>query len=271
MRAIAKREAVLMTVFMALLALAIFGPPLAQPAHYHDFADQRTLGGMPHAMDVVSNLPFAMVGVVGLYCLWAVPPRTVSNVQRAMAVLFFIGLLLTAAGSSWYHWQPDDAGLAIDRNGMAVSFAGLLGLAVAGRVSERAGAALGLAVLLLAPFSIRSWSSSGNVLPWAVLQFGAAVLLAWLALLRPRYWALDIRWMMVIAAYAAAKLLEMHDHEVYRLTDELVSGHTLKHLVAALSAAPVIAAIFALRGSRQNAIGAAMTRNLSGRRRAGPA
>jgi len=110
MRAITRKEAVLMTAFMALLALAIFAPPLAQPANYHDFADQRNWGGMPHAMDVVSNLPFAMAGIVGLYCVWTLPPRTLSNVQRAMAVLFFIGLLLTAAGSSWYHWQPDDAG-----------------------------------------------------------------------------------------------------------------------------------------------------------------
>lgn len=256
-------EAALMTAFAALLALAIFGPPLAQPVHYHEFADKRILGGMPHALDVLSNLPFAMAGVVGLYCLWAVPPRTLSNVQRAMAALFFAGLLLTAGGSAWYHWQPDAAGLAVDRNGMAVAFAGLLGLAAAGRVSERAGAALGLAVLLLAPFSIRSWSLSGDLLPWAVLQFGGVALLAWLALLRPRYWALDIRWVLVIVAYAAAKALEMNDHEVYRLTSELVSGHTLKHLVAALAAGPVIAAVFALRGSRQNDVGAAITRSLS--------
>lgn len=262
-----RNEAVLTTAFAALLALAVFGPPLPQAGHYHEFADARTLGGMPHALDVLSNLPFAMAGVIGLYCLWAVPPRSLGNVQRAMAVLFFAGLLFTAGGSSWYHWRPDDAGLAVDRNGMAVAFAGLLGLAAEERVSERAGAALGLAVLLLAPFSIRSWSWTGNVLPWAVLQFGGAALLAWLAVLRPRYWALDIRWVLVIAAYAAAKVLEMNDHEVYRLTNEWVSGHTLKHLVAATAAGPVIAAIFALRGSRQNAVGAAINRSLSGGRR----
>jgi hypothetical protein len=271
MQAISKSEAVLMTAFAALLALAVFGTSLPQPAHYHEFADQRAWGRIPHAMDVLSNLAFAVAGVAGMCCLYAVPRHTLSNMQRAMAALFLAGLLLTAAASSWYHWQPDDAGLAVDRNGMAVAFAGLIGLAAAGRVSERAGAALGLAVLLLAPITISSWSSDGNVLPWTVLQFGAAALLAWLAFLRPRYWALDIRWMLVIAGYAAAKLLEMNDLEVYELTGRLVSGHTLKHLVAALSAAPVIAALFALRASRQNAIGAAITRNLSSRRRTGHA
>jgi len=263
MRALpSKKEALLMIAFTALLALAVFGPPLSQAAHYHEFADTRTLGGVPYALDVLSVLPFAMAGVIGLYCLWAVPPRTLSNVQRAMAIMFFAGLLLTAAGSGWYHWQPDDAGLVVDRSGMAVAFAGLLGLAAACRVSERAGAALGLALLLLAPFSIRSWSSNGNLLPWVVLQTGGIALLLWLAWLRPRHRALDIRWMLVIGAYAAAKALEVSDHAIFQWTGELVSGHTLKHLLAASAASPVIAALFALR-SRQNAVGAAISRSLS--------
>jgi hypothetical protein len=263
---LSKNEALLTAAFATLLAVALLGPPLPQAAHYHEFADARTFGGIPHALDVLSNLPFAIAGAMGLYSLWRLPPRALSNVQRAMVVLFFAGLLLTAAGSSWYHWSPDDSGLVVDRNGMAVAFAGLLGLAAAGRVSERAGAVLGLALLVLAPFTIRSWSSSGDLLPWAVLQFGGAAVLAWLASLRPRYCAIGIRWMLVIAAYAAAKVLEISDHEIYRLTGGLVSGHTLKHLVAALAAAPVIAALFTLRSSRQNAVRGAIARRLSGGR-----
>lgn len=247
-------EAVLVASFASLLTLALIGPPLAQPLQYHEFADQRVLGGIPHALDVLSNLPFGIAGALGLYSLSSLPPRTLSNMQRAMALLFFIGLLFTAAGSCWYHWRPDDAGLAIDRSGMAVAFAGVLGLAAAGRVSARAGAALGLAVLLLAPFSIVA-ASSGNLLQWAVLQFGGAALLVWLALLRPRYWALDIRWSIVILAYAAAKAVEMYDHEIFRFSDQWISGHTLKHLLAAAATWPVVGAVFALRGTRHNGAG----------------
>jgi hypothetical protein len=254
MRKLSDTEAALTTASAALLAAALLGPTLEQPANFHAFADQRVLLGIPNAMDVLSNLPFAVAGLLGLYGLWSLPPRSVSNVQRAMAALFFGGLLFTAAGSAWYHWQPDDFGLVGDRSGMAVAFAGALGLAAAGRVSARAGAALGLLVLVLAPFSIQA-SEAGNLLPWAVLQFGGAALLLWLALLRPRYWALDIRWGLVIAAYAAAKLLEMNDAEVFRWTDEWVSGHTLKHVVAGLAPWPVLAAVLALRASRQNAAG----------------
>jgi hypothetical protein len=252
-----KREILLLLACACLIAAALLGPAITQPAGYHGFADQRVLWGLPFAMDVLSNLPFAIAGLAGIWLLGEAPLRALSNVQRAMAVLFFAGLLLTAGGSIWYHWQPDDAGLAIDRAGMGVAFAGLLGLAAAGRVSERAGALLGLTVLLLSPVAIQAWSLTGNVLPWGVLQFGGLVLIVWLAWLKAPPGALDIRLGWVILAYAAAKVLEMNDQAIFDLTGRLVSGHTLKHLVAALAALPVLASVTALRKARQNPAGIA--------------
>ena len=251
-RLLSNRETGLLAACAGLLALALFGPALVQPATYHGFADQRVLWGLPYAMDVLSNLPFALAGLAGIWALAAAPRRSIANVQRAMAALFFGGLLLTAAASSWYHLQPDDAGLAIDRYGMAFAFAGLLGLAAAGRVSQRAGAVLGLGVLLLAPLAVHSWSVTGNLLPWAVVQAGGMLLVLACVVVPARPAALDIRWAGVIAAYGIAKLLEMNDHEVYRLTGEWVSGHTLKHVIAAFAAWPVIAAIRASQFSTQN-------------------
>ncbi len=170
-----------------------------------------------------------------------------------MAALFFTGLLLTAAGSAWYHLAPDEAGLAVDRCAMAVAFAGLLGLLAADRISERAGAGLGLAVLLLGPLAARSALHTGNVLPWAVLQFGGMALLVLLALCHSRNAALAVRWGLVLLAYAVAKLLERYDQEIFTLTAQWVSGHTLKHLIAAFAAGPVIYALWKSGESRQNA------------------
>jgi hypothetical protein len=248
-------ETVLFMACVGLLAAAVFAPGVVQPGHYHAFADARSIWGVPYAMDVLSNLPFAVAGAAGFWFLFALPPRSLSNMQRAMAVLFFLGLILTAAASSWYHLHPDDAGLVVDRCGMAVAFAGVLGLAAAGRVSDRAGAALGLAVLLLAPLAIKVGDATGNVLPWVLLQFGGMVLVGWFAGLRPRHGALGIRWSLVILVYGMAKLLEMNDHAVYEFTGHLVSGHTLKHAVASLAAWPVLIALRTLRESRQNAPG----------------
>lgn len=247
-----RSEIILASACGLLLLLATFGPSLAQPAHYHAFADQRSMWGVPCAGDVLSNLPFGAWGCAGLLALWRLPRAALDAAQLRMSGLFFAGLLFTAAGSVWYHWSPQDAGLAVDRLGMVVAFAGLLGLAAAGRISARAGMFLAASLLLLGPLSVYVWASNANVLPWAVLQFGGLALLLWLARRVPLAGALAVHWWQVIALYAVAKCLEQGDHQVYELLGQLVSGHSLKHLVASLAAWPVWAAVARFPNSRQN-------------------
>ncbi len=233
----------LLIAVTSLFAVAILGPDVMQPAHQHDFADQRFFGYLPCAADVLSNLPFALWGFVGLLIL---PKAKLSHGMAGLAALFFTGLIITAGASSWYHLQPDDAGLAIDRLGMTVAFAGLLGLAAADRASIRAGAMLTSLVLVFGLMSVRLWSISGNVMPWLVLQFGGMALILWLATRRPipnAKGALAISWGVVILIYAAAKVLELADHAVYDLTSQLISGHSLKHIVASFAAWPVVSAL----------------------------
>ena len=197
----------LLVACLALLALGAWGPSIAQPSHYHAFADQRALFGVPNMMDVLSNLAFAGFGLFGAWRIWRLPLGAISPVQRSLADLFFAGLLMTALFSAWYHVQPQDLGLAVDRCGMAIAFAGLLGLAAATRVSDRAGQWLTLAVLVCGAWSIWTWSTSANVLPWAVLQYGGIALGLGLGLLEPRDGALPVAWTTVILVYVLAKVL----------------------------------------------------------------
>ena len=250
-----KTERSLLVAVLLLLAVAIFAPSVAQPVHQHAFADPRGWGHLPCALNVLSNLPFALWGAAGLGLLaWQramAPPATLISVaQSRLAVLFFAGLLLTAAASGIYHWRPDDAGLVIDRLGMVVAFAGLLGLAAADRASPRAGVWLAAAVLLLGPLSVWTWSVTGNVLPWVVVQFGGMLLVLALACLKPLPGALAVRWGVVIMIYAAAKLFEMTDEAVYAATSQFISGHSLKHVVASFAAWPVVAALMTHHKSR---------------------
>ncbi|NUN62640.1 MAG: hypothetical protein HUU13_16535, partial [Burkholderiaceae bacterium] len=121
-------EAALLWVAVALLMLAVFGPALPASLHQHGFADQRALGGLPCALDVLSNLPFALAGAWGLTVLRRLGGGVLDSTTHTTATLFCVGLLCTAVGSAWYHGRPDDAGLIWDRLGMAMAFAGLLGL-----------------------------------------------------------------------------------------------------------------------------------------------
>lgn len=229
-------------------------------AHGHPFVDARTLWGIPNAMDVLTNAPLALAGLWGLQALRG---RALPAATQLAALVFFAGLLTTGFGSAWYHWAPDPTGLAWDRMGMAVTFAGALALAVAERVGQ-APASQALRVLLpLGVLSAVLPASNGNVLPWAVLQFGGMALIVWLALRKSVSGAIGIRLGALIGLYALAKVLELGDATVFHATVDTLSGHSLKHLVAALAAWPVISALKPRRhakrpaGLRQNATGRA--------------
>ena len=228
-------------------------------AHGHPFIDARTLLGLPNAMDVLTNAPLALAGLWGLLALRG---RTLPGATQQAALVFFAGLVATGFGSAWYHWAPDAAGLVWDRLGMAVTFAGALALAVAERVGQ-APARQALRVLLpLAVLSAILPASNGNVLPWAVLQFGGMALIVWLALGKPVPGAIGIRLGALIGLYALAKALELGDTAVFHATADTISGHSLKHLSAALAAWPVIAA---LKPQRQAKAAAGLRQNAPGR------
>ncbi len=239
MRTLSRHEAYLLAAVLAALALACWGPAVAQQDHYHAFADQRTWLGVPCAMDVLSNLPFAVAGVWGLVVI-GFQRRVAWDARWALAAVFFAGLLVTSVGSTVYHWQPDNWGLAWDRVGMVGAFAGLLGMAAADRISTRSGLWIAGLVLVAGPLAVAVWYASANLMPWVVVQGGGMLLILALAMRRsvPQSWGLPL--LAVIAFYGIAKFLELGDHGVYAWSHGLVSGHSLKHVVAAMSAIPVL-------------------------------
>jgi hypothetical protein len=241
-------------VLLALwLLAAVLGPAmLALPSHGlidldphgHPFIDDRTVWGIPNFMDVLSNAPLLAAGLLGMWAMRSEP--LLPPVRQAVAV-FFVGLMVTGLGSAWYHWAPDAQGLVLDRLGMAVTFAGALALAVAERVSAAAARVTLRASLMVALLSAVMPLSHDNVWPWAVVQFGGMALMLWLSLQKPVAGAVGVRIGALLALYAVAKVFELCDEAVFHASGEVVSGHTLKHLVAALAVFPVVAAV------RQNA------------------
>ena len=153
-----------------------------------------------------------------------------------------MGLILTCLGSGFYHLDPDlPQRLVADRLGMAVAFAGFLGIAASERISTRAGEAV--LVLTMIAGLLAAWVACENLTPWVVVQFGGMALALGLAMTRRRPGALGVPLAGVIFFYVLAKLFELGDVTVFEATGHIVSGHTLKHLAAALAAWPVIRAL----------------------------
>lgn len=225
-------------------------------AHGHPFVDARTQWGIPNAIDVLSNAPMALAGLLGL---WTLRGRLLPRATEAALRVFFTGMLLTGFGSALYHWGPDAAGLVADRLGMAVTFAGALALAVAERVGQAQARPVLVVAFMVAVLSAALPYTHGNVLPWAVVQFGGVALIAWAALQSPASAAIGVHIGALIAWYALAKALELGDAAVFHATSGWISGHSLKHLAAALAAWPVLAALLA-QPLRQNAAGSGAAR-----------
>lgn len=268
------RERVLLCFVLLLVSAAVVGPVLPGAAYTGlHFADSRALHHLPNAMDVLSNLPFLLLGVWGLHRLFriqrqsrleALDESTGPEAKRQAlrcATLFFVGLIVTCAGSVFYHLQPDALRLAADRAGMTVAFAGLIGMAVCDRVSLRAGLPIAGFTLAAGLLAVAAWLASDNLLPWALVQFGGMALVLVLAVVRPLPGALGLRLGGVIACYALAKALEAGDEWVYEATRHVVSGHSLKHLAAALAALPVLHALrgWARPAVRHNPLAVAVT------------
>ena len=238
----------------AFLGLAWGLPPLAQAPHYHAFADQRAWAGLPCALDVLSNAAFVLVALWGAWALHGPQARRLPATPRALTALCFAGLALTGGLSALYHWAPHDATLWWDRFGMLWAFAGLLGLAVHTRVDVRAAWVVAAAVLLAGVAALQVWTATGNLLPWAVLQGGGVLVLLGLACVAPLPGALPVRWGAVVVVYAVAKALEAGDAAVFAATQMWVSGHSLKHVVAAAAALPLMMALRPRRVGREGTI-----------------
>ena len=237
-----------LVVTVLLAAAALFHGPIAQPVGYHDFADQKIAFGIAHFADVVSNLGFALVAAWGWIRL--APSNQHPDIRAGWAGyrLFLIGLFLTAFGSSWYHLAPDNASLVWDRLPIALACGGLLaGVWGDVRQQESRGFVYGLALVAVA--SVGWWyftdlSGTGDLRPYLLLQ-GLPILLIplWQGIYRmPRA---DRRsFGAALAIYVVAKFAELGDHEIAAALG-VITGHTLKHLLAAGAAALIVARLVA--------------------------
>jgi len=246
------KTAIPLGLALAALAWGVFAPPVVQPQDYHDFADARAFLGVANAADTLSNLAFLLVGAMGLAFLWR--ERAAGSSERFSSphelrpyAVFFAGVLLTSAGSIWYHLAPDDARLVWDRLPMTIAFMSLVSAVIAERIDRRLGSALLWPLVFVGLASVVYWRWSAlagfeNLRPYLAVQFGSiAVVLAISLLYRSRYthgWVI----FALAAAYAVAKVVEVYDREIFE-AGGWVSGHTLKHLAAALGIALLLRAL----------------------------
>ena len=225
---------------------------------YFDFADQRGLFGIPHFMDVVSNAPYAVIGVLGLLFIGQSPESSFGErwERRAFAALFF-GLLLVAGGSVYFHLAPSPATLLWDRLPMTIVFMSFFAIVAGDRINRRAGRILFAPLLAAGIASVLYWrytelAGRGDLRWYVLVQFFPMLALPILAVFPGRF-GRKRDFAVVAGLYALAKLFEVIDAKVFAATG-FISGHTLKHLTSALAAGWLLRMTVDSMGTHRNGL-----------------
>lgn len=214
------------------MAISFAVGPIAQDVAYHNFADDRTILGIANFANVTSNIPFLAIGLLGL---GFVSSARRTGAWQAWAVLF-AGIALVSLGSAYYHLAPGDARLVWDRLPMTIAFMGLLCVLLEEDVKPGLGRRILLPALLLGVISVVWWRITGDLRFYIWVQAVPFVTVVAAGLLFPAGFTHRMYLVYGLGCYVLAKIAELYDDQLFRVTVHFVSGHTVKHLLASLGA-----------------------------------
>jgi hypothetical protein len=224
------REATLALLVLAplLCLLVVYGAPIPQDRGYHLFADNRTCLGVPNFGNVASNVLFLIVGVAGMLACRA----AATGASRSWMV-FFLGVALVFFGSGYYHRAPDDDSLVWDRLPMTLAFMGLLAALLSEHLDERIELPLLLSAVAVGIASVVLWKHTDDLRVYIWVQLVPLLVIPFAIAAFPGRYTHRHYLLYGVGLYALAKAAEYYDHGIYALTAGTLSGHSLKHLLAA--------------------------------------
>ncbi|ABS78412.1 hypothetical protein CbuD7D7780_08065 [Coxiella burnetii] len=217
--------------------------PIPQDPAYHHFADQRVIAGIPNFFNVTSNIFFLLIGSYGLYFVFKQKTdyQTFLNpAEKIFYICFFAGLVFVGFGSAYYHLAPTNKTLVWDRLGISIAFMSLFSAMIAERINLRAGLWLLFPLIFVGISSVGYWIYSESIGQsdlrfYVAVQFLPLLSMPFILILFPRPYNKSTYIWLALISYTTGAFVEHHDHEIYRQLHETISGHTLKHLLDALS------------------------------------
>jgi hypothetical protein len=226
----------------AVVALLLHGRIPQDPA-YHLFADTREIAGIDNFWNVLSNLPFLLFGLYGLsrYRRLAEPR------SRAAYVALCVGVLGVGLGSAYYHHAPSSQSLIWDRLPMTVAFMALFSMLLEERevVGSGSWTLWPLLVFGVAAVAYWRWTETrgiGDLRPYVLVQFLPIILIPIILLLFKSGYLSNRLLIAALVLYFAAKIFEYFDRQIFQSTG-ILSGHTIKHLLAGIAVLCIILAV----------------------------
>lgn len=230
-------------LLLGLLLISLLGlltGPIPQPQSYHHFADQRSWWGVANTWNVLSNIAFILVGIWGCFLL-LIPNKIVFEDKRERWPWLGVacGLILTSLGSAFYHLDPDNTRLVWDRLPMTIVFTSYTAALISERINVAYGLWLWPLMLIIGFYSVEFWywselQGEGDLRLYLGVQL-FAILTTFIMLTVPSPYNSTGYLFGIIIFFALARAAEEYDRQIFAISDKTISGHTLKHLLAAFT------------------------------------
>lgn len=226
-----KREKIGYLTLTTLAIIAVVGifllSPIEQSKEYHNFSDADKILDIPNFWNVISNLPFLIVGMLGLYKL-----NSIAKI-RTQYLIFFLGVSLVSIGSGYYHINPNDDTLVWDRLPMTIAFMSIFSIVISEFINERKGQQILIPALVVGILSVVYWVIFNDLSIYLFVQFYPMLAIPIILIFFKSRYNLTFGYWVLLFAYVIAKVLEHFDYQTHSFT-KIISGHALKHVFASI-------------------------------------
>ena len=170
------------------------------PASYHNFADKGTFMGIPNAMDVISNIAIVIP-----------------------ALYLSIHILLIALSSTYYHLQPTDDRIFWDMLFIATTHVVVLSYFIKDEYA--------IILYIGSILTVVYWKQYNDLRPYILILIGIPLYI--ISLIYKNKKVNNYLYPIVIFGIMA-RVIEHNDHYVYKMTNNMISGHTAKHITGSI-------------------------------------
>ncbi|RJV00627.1 MAG: hypothetical protein DWC06_06080 [Candidatus Poseidoniales archaeon] len=227
------KQLYLLSLFASILIAIAYGP-IEQPQSYHNFADNREFLSIPNTLDVMSNIVIVFPGIMGLLLVKERSQKSLlSEDEISIHITLFSGMILTFAGSVWFHLDPNDSTLFWDRLGMSVVIGSCISLLIHDMWDRNIVAKIHIPILVLSILSVVSWTIFDDLRFYFIIKHHPFVLLPILMYFGQSIYDNVSGYIKGLSMFVLATIFEFTDLRIFELTG-FISGHTMKHIFAGI-------------------------------------
>ncbi|XVF35335.1 hypothetical protein REPUB_Repub18cG0136700 [Reevesia pubescens] len=238
------------------LFIMLVAPKIPLSYRNHLYADMRNFLGVPNTLNVITNFPFLIVGVLGFVLSLGGGGFFYIRLRGEIWgwVLFYGGIASVAFGSAYYHLRPDDNRVMLDTFPMMIAYSSLFSNFILERLGEKMGLSCLFSLLVIAVLSTIYARTFNDLRLCMTFQLIPCIAIPIMTFLFPPKYTHSRYWLWIAGVSIIAKMEALADMKIYRANNYIISGHSLEHLCSAIT--PVLVTVMLMqRSSRFQRLG----------------